>query len=498
MDNKKEIFAKNILTGFGGQLIAVLLGIIIPRIMIFSYGSDVNGVVSTTAQIFSYLALLEAGIGQSARIALYKPIADRNNENISKVFMAAESYFRKVTLYYGIGVIIISFIIPYMIKSEMSYIMIFLIFFLEGASGVISFYYIQTLTILLNADGRGYINNYVTLSNKILGYLAKIILASLGASIVLVQLAFFIITILKIIFYRIYVRKNYFWIIRRGKPDISLLKDKNSYLITEITWTIFSSTDMLVLSFFVSTKMSSVYSIYSLIYGSINLLMNAVGGSILYALGQIYHKSLDEYERVHDTMNTIFICAITILMSVSCVLTVPFVELYTKGVTDINYVHYQLPLLFSLVQLLSWTRYVNGNLTGLAGYAKPTSYISLIEALINLLLSIILVQKYGISGVLFATVIALPIKVMWCIYISDKKVLHRSYMKTVKIISSNYFFFFCVVSVMRHVNIVIQTYSMFIIYSSILVTIIGALGVGLNLLINRNYLYAVKRIFFRD
>lgn len=494
---KRKDFFKNIITGFVGQLIAIVMGMIIPRIMISSYGSDVNGVVSTTVQVFSYLALLEAGIGQSARIALYKPIADRDNEKISMIFLAAESYFRRITLYYGIGVIVISFIVPYFMKSDMPDLTIRSVFFLEGMSDVISFYYVQTPTILLNVDGKGYINNYVTLSNKILGYLAKIILASLGVNIVLVQLSFFIITVLKVIFYRIYIKKIYFWIVRKETPDISLLKDKNSYLITEIAWTIFSSTDMLVLSFFVSTKLSSVYSIYSLIYGSINLLLNAVGGSILYVLGQIYHKNRNEYEEVHDAMNSVFIGTITILMSVSYVLVIPFVKLYTKGIADVDYVYDQLPLMFSLVQLLSWTRYVNGNLTGLAGYAKSTSYISLAEAVINLVLSVILVQKYGITGVMFATVIALPIKVIWCIYISDKKVLHRSFAKTVKMVSCNYAFFFCIVIIMKHVNLEIPTYSMFAIYGSALVIIIGILGVGLNILTNKECLYTTKRIFLK-
>lgn len=492
---KRKDFLKNIITGFGGQLIAIVLGIIVPRIMISSYGSDVNGVISTTAQVFSYLALLEAGIGQSARIALYKPIADRDNEKISMVFLAAESYFRRITLYYGIGVMAISLIVPYLMKSDMPHLTILSVFFLEGMSGVISFYYLQTPTILLNVDGKGYINNYVTLSNKIIGYLAKIILASLGVNIVLVQFAFFIIAVLKVIFYRIYIKKKYSWIVRRETPDISLLKDKNSYLITEIAWTIFSSTDMMVLSFFVSTKLSSVYSIYNLIYGSINLLLSAVGGSILYVLGQIYYKNRNEYEEVHDAMNTVFIGTMTILMSVSYVLAIPFVKLYTRGVADVDYVYYQLPFMFSLVQLLSWSRYVNGNLTGLAGYAKSTSYVSLAEAIINMILSIALVQKYGITGVLFATVIALPIKVIWCIYISDKKVLHRSFSKTIKMTSCNYIFFFSIVLIMKHVNLEIPTYSMFVLYGCTLVIIIGILGVGLNILINKECLYIAKKIF---
>ena len=123
--------------------------------------------------------------------------------------------------------------------------------------------------------------------------------------------------------------------------------------------------------------------------------------------------------------------------------------------------------------------------------------ISLAEAVINMVLSIVLVQKYGITGVLFATVIALPIKVIWCIYISDKKVLHRSLAKTIQMISCNYGFFFGIVLIMKHVNLEIPTYSMFAMYGCALVIIIGILGVGLNIQTNKGCLYIAKRIFFK-
>ena len=74
----KSKLAKNIVTGFGGQLIAIVLGLIVPRLLITNYGSDVNGLLSTVTQIFTYMALLEAGIGQAAKNALYKPINEKN------------------------------------------------------------------------------------------------------------------------------------------------------------------------------------------------------------------------------------------------------------------------------------------------------------------------------------------------------------------------------------------------------------------------------------
>ena len=58
---------KNAITGLMTQLIIIALGLIVPRIMITNYGSDTNGLTNTLTQIFSYVALLEAGIGQSTK-----------------------------------------------------------------------------------------------------------------------------------------------------------------------------------------------------------------------------------------------------------------------------------------------------------------------------------------------------------------------------------------------------------------------------------------------
>ena len=494
--NKKD-FAKNVITGFGGQLIVIILGIIIPRIMISSYGSDINGLVATTTQIFSYLALLEAGIGQSARIALYKPISERNQKDISDVVKSAESYFRRITRIYGICVILLCVVSPYVIKTEVSFSTVFFVFLFEGLSGVFSFYYIQTPSILLNADGKSYINNTINLANKILGYIIKILLAYMGINIIIVQFSYFLITIMKVAFYRLYIKKQYSWISHESTPNYNLLKDKNSYVLTEIAWTIFSSTDMIVLSIFVSTKLSSVYSVYCLIYNSIYLLMNAVGGSVLYVLGQVYHRNMKEYEIVHDSMNTIFIGSITILMSVSNFLTIPFIRLYTDGVADVEYIYSQLPIMFALVQMLSWSRYINGNLTGLAGYARTTSYISLIEAIVNVALSVLLVNRYGIVGVLLATVVALPIKVIWCVYISDKKVLKRSYINTIKIFGCNYLFFALIVLLRHYIVIDINSYGSFLIYGFTLTIIIGLLGCLVNILVNRNCLRVIRNYLIK-
>lgn len=114
--------------------------------------------------------------------------------------------------------------------------------------------------------------------------------------------------------------------------------------------------------------------------------------------------------------------------------------------------------MFCLVQLISWSRYITGNLTAIAGYAKQTGRISLVEAGINVVLSIVLVQRFGIVGVLFATVAALPVKVIYCTYLSDVKILKRSPVKTLRILIPNYLIFGACVMINKMITININNF----------------------------------------
>lgn len=494
---KKTKLIKNIITGFGGQLIIIILGLIVPRIFITSYGSDVNGLLSTITQVFSYMALLEAGIGQAAKNLLFKPFQEKDKDGISEIASIAKSYFRRLTLIYGAGVIAIAFILPFVLKTNVDNITIVLIILLEGMSGVISFYFIQTPSIIIGVDGKNYINNVINLVNKIAGYVVKIVMAAFGLNIVLLQLVFFLVTVVKVFFYETYFRKHYEWIRFKKTGREIKLKDRNAYILTEICWTIFSSTDMIVLSVFVSTQLSSVYGIYNMIFANVSLLVNSVYTSVNYLLGYSYHESIEKYSHIHDSFNSIFLGLMTVLMSVCYCLTIPFVTLYTHGVTDANYIYNSLPLMFCLIQLISWSRYVSGNLTGIAGYAKPTSYISLVEALLNFSLSIIFVHKFGIVGVTLATVIALPVKVVWCTYVADKKVMKRSYWKSISIIGVNFLFFFSVVILSRYYKPNITSYGQFLILGLILSAVFGIMGMGLNLLVNKDCWQVIRRYILK-
>lgn len=485
---------KNVVVGFGGQVITMVLGLIVPRIFISSYGSDINGLLTTLTQIFTYMALLEAGIGQAARNALYKPLHDKNQDGVSYVVSAAMNYYRRLTWIYGLAVCVLAILAPFLLKTEVDYITVFFVIMLEGASSVLSFYYVQTIRVVLNTDGKEYINSFTDLIYRLLAYSVRIVLAINGISIITLQACYLLLTVGKVVVYQFYFKKHYGWINESIAPKTAKLDDRNSYILTEIAWTIFSSTDLIVLSIFVSTTLSSVYSVYNMIFVSINAILNAVFSSVNYILGVKYQEGVAIYEKYHDAFMSVFLGTMTIFMCVAYVLALPFVKLYTHEIADVNYIYPQLPLMFCLVQILSWSRYIQGNLTGIAGFAKTTSRVSLIEAITNATLSIVLVHKYGIVGVLFATVISLPLKIIYATYISDKKVMHRSYRKSVTIIGTNLFFFSMVVLINRAVCIDIEKIPTFILTGTCLTIIIGAVGIAVNLLVNPTCINLIKLI----
>lgn len=496
MNNRSKL-KRNVLLGFGSQIIILVLGIIVPRITIKSYGSDVNGILGTVSQIFSYMALLEAGIGQAARNALYKPYVNHEEKRVSEVASTAQHYFHRITFYYGLGVVLAALLFPFILKSNVDKVVIALIFLFEGMSGVIAFYFIETPSMIITTDGKGYIGSVIDVINRILSYAVKIVMAYNGINIVFLELVYFLITTCKAIFYTQYFNKNYPWIHLNLPENRSLLKERNSYVITEIAWTVFSSTDLIVLSTFLSTEMSSVYGVYNLIYSSINAILQTIYSNVNYILGCTYHENIKKYEKVHDAYSSLFLGGMTILVSVAYILTIPFIKLYTDDIADVNYVYGSLPLMFSLIKIFSWSRYISGNLTGVAGYAKQVSRISLIEALLNVVLSVALVKVYGIVGVTLATVIALPLKVLYCTYIADKKVMKRSYKKTILIWGANFVVFMLAVLVRHNVSLPIDNYFTFAIAGILLLVVFLIIGTICNCIANRDFLPIVRKAIFK-
>ena len=74
----KRLLSKNIVINIILQVTTICSGLIIPRLIIKTYGSNVNGLISSITQFLSYIALLEGGIGGVIKAVLYKPLLNKD------------------------------------------------------------------------------------------------------------------------------------------------------------------------------------------------------------------------------------------------------------------------------------------------------------------------------------------------------------------------------------------------------------------------------------
>ena len=164
----------NIIAGIGSQLLILAFGMIVPRMMILTYGSEVNGFFSSISQLLSYLTLLEAGLGAAAIQALYKPIAEGDKLGISEILSATRNLYKKISFYYLIGVCLFTLIYPLIINSGINKIDMMIIIFLSGLSGVIDFYFQATIKQLMLAEGRAYVVTNIGLFVQVSTYIEKL------------------------------------------------------------------------------------------------------------------------------------------------------------------------------------------------------------------------------------------------------------------------------------------------------------------------------------
>lgn len=130
---------RNIFYGLLNLILTSAIALLIPRLVISNYGSEVNGLILSVTQVFAYFSLLEASVGLASIQALYKPISIDDRISVNKILSASNNYFKKSSLYYLISIVILSMIYTNFVNAEVSKTTIVMIIIITGLSGLVSF-----------------------------------------------------------------------------------------------------------------------------------------------------------------------------------------------------------------------------------------------------------------------------------------------------------------------------------------------------------------------
>ena len=446
--------------GFGilSQVVTLVLGVLIPKLMIVSYGSEVNGLLSSVRQVFVYVALLEAGIGTAALQAMYAPAAKCDWDEASAIMAATDRYYKKTGTLYAICVILLSFLYPLIVKTEISTLVVVAVILLQGASGVINYFVQGKFVILLRVDGKSYITTNATTIVTVASKVVQIALMVAGLNIIAVQLASFLINVFQSIYIAWYTKRHYRWLDLKTKPNYEALSQSKNVIVHQVSGLIFNNTDIVILTLFCGLKTVSVYALYSLIVSSVSNVIDTICSSVEFVLGQAFNSDRKRFLKLQEAYETYYLGISFAFFTVTLILLPSFMKIYAGEITDTNYIDPYLPYLFVGLNTLMYARRTSSQIINFAGHFKQTQWRSVLESVINLTVSLVLVQIIGIYGVLIGTIAALLYRTNDIIIYANIKILGRKPWKTYRRWGQNSILMLGCIFAARFVHIKTDTY----------------------------------------
>lgn len=407
--------------------IAILIsGLILPRYILLYFGSEVNGLVQSITQFLSIITFLDLGVGSVVQSVLYKPLANKDREQTSRILKAARSFFKKIAYVLIVYVVILMLFYPLIITSTFEYLpTVFLIVALS--INLFSQYYFGIVNeILLNADQRGYIQLGTESIVVVLNLLASVFLIQEGYSIQIVKLVSGLIYLLRPLYLTYYVNKHF-----DLDRDIEVIGDpipqKWGGIGQHVAHTVQNNTDITVLALFSSLANVSIYSVHNMVVRAIRLLFTSLTAGMTPFFGDLLaseeHDLLSNYfSKIEWLLHT----AVTFLFGMTAVLINEFVLLYTSGVTDVDYFAPAFSLLLVIAYAIYSIRTPYRMLVFSAGHYKETQKSSFIEAGLNIVMSLIFVKNFGLVGIAVGTMISMAYQTFYLVYYLSKNIIYRS------------------------------------------------------------------------
>lgn len=481
--NKSRGF-KNIFWGLVSQVITILLGIIIPRLVLVNLGSEANGLLSSIGSVLTYMSLLEAGVGTASLQALYTPISNNDRASINSIMAATNYFYRKTGFIYFSLVMIIATGYTFLVESTLPSYQIFSVVLMSGLSGVINYFFQGKYRILLQAEGKSYIITNIATITTVGTNLFKAVALMAGGNVVVIQSVYFVFNLIQMSIYVFYIKRHYRWLDLSEVPNFNAISQKKAVLVHQISGLIFNNTDVILLTLFTSLKTVSVYSMYAMIFGMVKSVVVTISDGFVYAMGQSY-KDRDKFLKLFNVYEVYNMCLIFSVFCISKIIITPFLELYTAGVDDINYIDKYLPWLFVIFYLLHNARVSSSHLITIAQEFENTKWRSVLESVINLTVSLVLTFKYGIYGVLLGTIAALLYRTNDMI-IYASKIIKRSPLITYKRWIVNLVLFIVIIILTSHIDPNLDSYIAIVVYGIILCCTIIPIFIIVNSLLEPN------------
>ena len=417
MDRAAHI-EKNLKFAMAGELLLAVLKFLSRRVFVLLLGREYLGLNGLFTAVLSMLSLAELGFSASITYSLYRPVAQGDTETIKSLVRLYRRVYRTVGMVVlAVGLSLTPFLSFFVKKMPEDIPYIPLIYVLNLANASISYFFAYKSTLLF-VHQKKYVETAIRAAVSLGATVAQIgvllltrnylyyLFLAIGATIVQN-------TAVSIQADRLYPylrEKN----VRPLPPEIlgEIRRNVRAILLHRIGAVAVFNTDNLLISKFVGVATAGLYSNYVMIRSFLNIMVGALFDVITPALGNLAATETMEGKQAAFRRLAFFSAWLFGWMSI-CLFCLydPFIDLWLgEG--------YLLPTPAVLLIVVNF--YVTSmrtpviNTKSVLGLFWDDRYKSIVEAAFNLVVSVLLVRRWGVEGIMAGTLISTLAFPFWC------------------------------------------------------------------------------------
>lgn len=450
--------SKNIILGILTLIITALLGFVLSKVFLSNLGLEYNGLNGVFNNIINILAITELGIAGAINYNLYKPIAEKDYEKISSIMVIYRKFYKIVGITIFSLAIIVTFFVPIFFKDRTlldSYIRI--AFILCALNTVISYFFAYNRN-LFYAMQKNYITTIVDFIFKTTKYLLQIALLIIFKNFIIYLAVNIIFTMLNNLTIHLMAKKYYKNINMKNKKvdkkiEKTILNSVKNLAVIQLLSTLINFTDNLIISSLISVIYSGLYVNYNQIFTQLTQIINTIFHGFGASIGNLLAE--DNKEKIKNIfINLQYLSFFIGLYCVICLsfLTQPFIELWIgkEYLLNLSVLIVLITNFYLMIQRQPINYFLN---TG--GYFKKLILPFSLEAIINIITSIILALKFGLIGVFIGTLISSIISFI----ISSKSLCNTIDLKYIDYLKKEILFLFILALNLSLIGIIFMLYT---------------------------------------
>ena len=405
----------NTTVSFISQIIIILLGFISRRVLIYSVGVQYLGINGLMTNILTVFSLAESGIGTAIGFSLYKPLAENDTEKVKSLMRFFKYTYRCLAVGTAIIGLVFYPLLPLFLKGNTvsNSNVVYLMFLF---SSVVSYLWVYKTT-LNSSDQNKYLYTIANTATQIVVLIIKICILYYTENYILYLSIEIGSTIIKNIIFTSYIDKRYPYLkdktVQRLDQEtrISLFKNIKALFFNKLGYIISQCSDNLVISSIVSVAAVGMYSNYLVLISSVSGFVTTFTSGVTASMGNLVAK--ESKEKAYEVYKKIdFINYWLYTFTAICLLCLiePFVQIWlgldfvlSKWILILAVIIYYLKGINSSVDVVK----------NAAGLYYPDRFIPIIEAITNMVISIVLARLYGVTGVLAGTLISFVLFSFW-------------------------------------------------------------------------------------